>query len=458
MAPSSLQRQCTNAAIRNLKRIDEYGLGEAPWRLLKPIVNKCEDPRMLRQWERHSEQIRGETGDIWLKFIKRDVPNWRNKPHEPSNPLSWHKVYFRLKKEADLEERRAEELLKQKMSKIKKDEDSWKVAPPTKAIPERQSRNKGVAMQFQRGSDNNGLRFTTGTKTKDFMQSVRRQAAESKLQKSGVLARPSNMLNNGTAARKIMQAPQHMVEDIQRQAGLERPQARRSPEQIARPAASPAMSLAARAAHDLKMREERLKAVREGRTPVASSTLPTPLDGKKRSTRPSVEHTPTTRITGSASTDSRSEDGGLSSYKRGDLSDSNRRKKISSPPSTHEATSSRFSGRTAGTMHELDELFGNDNVDFSTKRHRSDDIEANTQAKIDRTAKRSTSGNPTPLRAKISPQRPDKQGSSPVPCLRSTTIPSSLPAPPSSASTAAAGNLKRKVGPTILLPMKRKKK
>lgn len=266
MAPSSLQRQCTNAAVRNLKRIDEDGLGDTPWRLLKPILNKCEDPKMLRAWEQHSEQIRGETGDIWLKFIKRDVPNWRSKPHEPRNPLNWHKVYYKLKKEADMEERKAEELLKEKMSKIKKDESSWKVAPPTKAIPERTGRNKGVAMQFQRGSDSNGLRFTSGTRTKDLFKSVRRHAAEQKLQRSGVLARPTNLLNNGVAQNRITQAPQHMVEDRQRQADTARHQASRGAEQQPRSAAAPGMSLAARAAHDLKMREERLKAVREGRT------------------------------------------------------------------------------------------------------------------------------------------------------------------------------------------------
>lgn len=276
MAPTSLRRMCTNAAIRNLKRIDEDGLGDAPWELLKPIVNKCEDPRMLHAWEISSPQIQGETGEIWLKFIKRDVPNWRNKTHEPKNPKNWFKVYRNLKAEADLEEKQAEEMLKQRMSKIKKDESTWKVAPPTKAIPERNTRNKGVAMQFHRGSDNNGLRFTTGTKTKDFMQAARRQAAESKLQKTGVLARPSNMLNNGMAPRKIAQAPQHMVEDRQRQADAARQNAQRaSGASTSKGRSTAPMSLAARAADDLRAREERLRAVREGRVVPKQSSPPT---------------------------------------------------------------------------------------------------------------------------------------------------------------------------------------
>jgi elongin-A len=237
---------------------------------------------MLAKWEQNTPQIRGETGDIWLRLIKRDIPNWRNKPHEPTNPESWWKVYKKLKREADLEERKAEQMLKDKMSDIKKEENTWKVAPPTQAIPEKKGRNKGTAMQFQRGSDNNGLRFTTGSKTKDFFQSVRRQAAESHLQKKGVLSRPTNMLNNGVAAKRIMQAPQHMVEDRQRQVEHGRQISQRASDAREPEVEAPRTSLAARAAHDLKVREDRLKAVREGR-PV-STPLPAPSPAKPTST------------------------------------------------------------------------------------------------------------------------------------------------------------------------------
>ncbi|KIW05458.1 uncharacterized protein PV09_03347 [Verruconis gallopava] len=287
MAPSSLERLCTNTAIRNLNRIDEKGLGVTPWRLLKPILNKCENPKMLAEWEKNSPQIRGETGDIWLKFIKRDIPNWREKLHAPSNPELWSEVYQELKREADMEESQAGKVLMDKMSRIKRDEAEWKVAPPTQAIPEKKGRNKGIAMQFQRGSDNNGLRFTTGSKTKDFMQSVRRQAAESKLQKSGVLARPTKFLRDDTTAKKIFHAPQHMVEDKQRQAELARHNAQRilrvskhEPELESR---STHLSLTSRAARDVKMREERLKAVRDGKVNPGSPFSPTSYPRKPAS-------------------------------------------------------------------------------------------------------------------------------------------------------------------------------
>jgi elongin-A len=277
-------------------------------------LNKCEDPVMLRQWEVNTPQIVGETGEIWMKFIKRDVPNWRNKRHEPKNPRNWYKVYRKLKAEADEEERQAEELLKEKMSKIRKDEDSWKVAAPTKAIPPT-GRNKAVAMQFQRGSDNNGLRFTTGTKTKDFMSSVRRQAAESKLQKTGVLARPTNTLHSGTPVSKIAQAPRYMVEDRQRQAELARKSPPRTGQAAAfgKAAAAP-MSLAARAAHDLKVREERLRAVREGRALPGHTTASSP---EKSSTTPQGRG-PMPRAKGSSTNERQAgrSEGGTTSGKR----------------------------------------------------------------------------------------------------------------------------------------------
>lgn len=31
-----------------------------------------------------------------MKFIKRDVPKWEDKAHEPSNPQSWYKLYIKL--------------------------------------------------------------------------------------------------------------------------------------------------------------------------------------------------------------------------------------------------------------------------------------------------------------------------------------------------------------------------
>ena len=55
---------------------------------------------MQHQLEMNSPQLIGRDGEIWLKFIERDIPNWESKPHQPSNPKNWWKVYRKLKQEA----------------------------------------------------------------------------------------------------------------------------------------------------------------------------------------------------------------------------------------------------------------------------------------------------------------------------------------------------------------------
>jgi elongin-A len=474
MAPQTLVQQCQDFAMRNLTRFDDDALGETPWRLLEPILNKCEDSKQLHRWEVNHEQIRGLTGDIWLKFIKRDIPNWRNKPYEPANPESWWKVYKKLKGEADDQERKANEFLKNKMSKIKRDEDEWKVAPPTRAIPEKTGRNKGTAMQFQRGSDNNGLRFTTGTKTKDFFKGVKRQAAEHRLQSNGVLARQTHMLNNGVAAKKIMQAPQHMVEDRQRQADLARPSAPR-PSEALKPAAagtSPQVSLAARTAHDLKMREERLRAVREGRavpspTPAASPAQPaSPAPARagpvgKKLVAPAIPKTtfvtlrPITNASKTMPTSTKPLPTASQSRSK-TLAVSNRdMKKASSVSRPHLAPAP-----THRHSDPSDDLFDESIPLPSVERYIPEGKEDNPHCNPNyRTWPKKPKSTPTPPkpqtptilveRKKTPPKIPSQSNN-----MREVT-PSRARTRPS--STAGSG-AKRKKGPTILLPMKRTKR
>ena len=60
-----------------------------------------------------------------MKFIERDIPNWKNKPHEPANPQSWHKVYEKLKTDAqrDLDEDTARLRASMGAIKTKHDQD-----------------------------------------------------------------------------------------------------------------------------------------------------------------------------------------------------------------------------------------------------------------------------------------------------------------------------------------------
>ena len=63
---------------------------------------------------------------MWLGFIKRDIPNWDTKPHEPKNPQNWYKVYRKLVQESEREIERDAELLKATLSGIKDASDKNK--------------------------------------------------------------------------------------------------------------------------------------------------------------------------------------------------------------------------------------------------------------------------------------------------------------------------------------------
>ncbi len=69
-----------------------------------------------------SPQICGQDGEIWLEFIKRDVPNWDKKPCEPENPKKWYKAYKKLvlDSQKEVEDDAAE--LKATLDRIKQDQ------------------------------------------------------------------------------------------------------------------------------------------------------------------------------------------------------------------------------------------------------------------------------------------------------------------------------------------------
>lgn len=78
--------------------------------------------RSQRQIEIASPQICGADGDLWLEFIKRDIPNWTAKPHTPRNPKSWYKVYKKLLAESKREVEEDAVMLKAELDRIKQEQ------------------------------------------------------------------------------------------------------------------------------------------------------------------------------------------------------------------------------------------------------------------------------------------------------------------------------------------------
>lgn len=115
------------ARQRLLKNIDLLNdVGDLPYSFLEPVLRFVQNPDQLQELEQNSPQIQGETGDIWLKMIKRDIPNWQQRPHQPRDPRKWSLVYRKLKKDAEKEKQDQAEALKQQMRAIQQDRSHTK--------------------------------------------------------------------------------------------------------------------------------------------------------------------------------------------------------------------------------------------------------------------------------------------------------------------------------------------
>lgn len=105
--------------IKNINMLND--VGDLPYSFLEPVLRFVQNPDQLQELEQNCTQLLGETGDIWLRFIKRDIPNWETKPHEPRDPQNWSKVYRKLKRDMEREKEADAEALKEQMRAIQQD-------------------------------------------------------------------------------------------------------------------------------------------------------------------------------------------------------------------------------------------------------------------------------------------------------------------------------------------------
>jgi elongin-A len=119
MPVPSLFELARQRMIRNIDMLND--VGDLPYSFLQPVIRFIQNPAQLQELETNCPQLLGETGEIWLRFIKRDIPNWEKKPHEPRDPAKWGKVYRKLKKDAEQEKEADAEALKQQMRALQQD-------------------------------------------------------------------------------------------------------------------------------------------------------------------------------------------------------------------------------------------------------------------------------------------------------------------------------------------------
>ena len=210
----SLYKMACRAAIRNADSIDDLG-DEITYEMALPILRKIQDPDQLMKLEQNSPQIAGHTGELWRKFIERDIQRWKEKIIEPKNPTSWSKVYRKLKKEDEQERLAAEEMLKQALNKRKVEKESHSANIVHAVIPQGKkaaARSWGSSRPMAIGGQ--AIKRSTGVEA---LATIRRQSAHAAQSRNITAAVPSHELANKRSA--ITHAPVSMLHAYARQNG-----------------------------------------------------------------------------------------------------------------------------------------------------------------------------------------------------------------------------------------------
>lgn len=206
----------------------------------------------------------GKDGEIWLNFIKRDIPDWQNKRHEPKDPQNWWKVYRKLKQEAEMDISAGEDKLKAALANIKiEKEQNLAQLVSRKDMPRPQvGRRQRITYNYMSGK--------SGSKSANKMsliEKIRKEAREAKMAR---MSRPTHELHK--SATVVTKPPQQFVDELKQKAAatqIHQPPSRpliRAP----RPAlgapqqGSPRPALVSSSHEMMQEREARLRGLKSG--------------------------------------------------------------------------------------------------------------------------------------------------------------------------------------------------
>lgn len=102
--------------IRNVDLIDS--IGDIPYAMVEPILKHIKSPQQLRELEENSPHIKAHSKDLWLAFIRRDIPRYEQKMMIPKNPHNWGGIYRYMLKQDQKAKVEQEEQLRKAMQGI----------------------------------------------------------------------------------------------------------------------------------------------------------------------------------------------------------------------------------------------------------------------------------------------------------------------------------------------------
>ncbi|KAL8699437.1 MAG: hypothetical protein Q9201_006002, partial [Fulgogasparrea decipioides] len=287
MPAPSLNQLVRRMLVKNITMLTD--VGDIPYDVIRPILLKIENPEQLvclsdsinyRQsiLEKASPQLCGADKELWISFIKRNVPNWKDQLERGTNwekfvklriptwrdivknegldwediakchlagweeemlssmdPKSWWRVYKNMRQEYEEEAQKDAAKLKAAFRGIKseKNKHQSRMMDGVPHIP------KLDGMQYAHAADYNRIKkppkdtrpmstvlsFRSGSKTKvltgkGVLDKARREAKElSHFTARSSLSTPTHQLK--TLSSKVLVAPPHRVEDFRKPAAPE---------------------------------------------------------------------------------------------------------------------------------------------------------------------------------------------------------------------------------------------
>ncbi|OAX79518.1 hypothetical protein ACJ72_06160 [Emergomyces africanus] len=233
MPAPSLLHLARKACMKIIKRIDDIGL--ARYDLIRPILQKIENPEQLHELELKSPHLLEHDAEFWIEFIKRDVPGF-DELVLPENPDSWYDVYHELLEKTAREVDKDAERMKLALLGLdsKKAKHSSKVVDTKKM---RLPREKPTAIQrhafldrkmggispvfvpTMKQSGGRGLTpFDQAPRWKFEAPKITRPAAKKSalpfVKRNQRLCIPTHRLNS--SASQIVNAPRSLIEDYKR--------------------------------------------------------------------------------------------------------------------------------------------------------------------------------------------------------------------------------------------------
>ncbi|KAL4874617.1 RNA polymerase II transcription factor SIII subunit A-domain-containing protein [Aspergillus karnatakaensis] len=297
-APSLLQLS-TATAIRNVKYLND--IGNLPYALARPFLLKVESPEKLRTIELNSPHIIDEDTELWMEFIKRDIPRWEEYDL-PEQPDCWYDLYCALREEVQ----RAVDEDAEKLKMALDSHNTERAKHSTKLVDRRAlglPRDRPTAKQRYASFDRRmggarpraASRAGGGTSDADFdydrpvgfgPPKTKKNTIFTATKRNGILAVPTKQLSS--RASLVRQAPRSLIEEHRRPSEPSVPQrpTLRAPGRSLPGSSDTRTQSSSTASSTLQEREARLRAIAAGRT--VNSSSPAIRTPQSSSTRPNL--------------------------------------------------------------------------------------------------------------------------------------------------------------------------